>query len=66
MIQGTNSHIRRLFNEKMQAEEELQECKERVKNHIENVFEQREYLGQPMVKKLTDHSKISLILLLIR
>lgn len=43
MIQGTNSHIRRLFNEKMQAEEELQECRERVKTHIERVFEQREY-----------------------
>lgn len=41
MIQATNSHIRRLFNEKMQAEEELQECKERVKNHIEKVIEQR-------------------------
>lgn len=42
MIQATNSHIRRLFNEKMQSEEELQECRERVKNHIERVFEQRE------------------------
>ncbi|KAL0822624.1 hypothetical protein ABMA28_004657 [Loxostege sticticalis] len=46
MIQGTNSHIRRLFNEKMQAEEELQECKERVKNHIENVFEQLEQVAK--------------------
>lgn len=50
MIQGTNSHIRRLFNEKMQAEEELQECKDRVRSHIEKVFEQREYLGPIMVK----------------
>lgn len=41
MIQTTNSHIRRLFSEKMQAEEELQECKERVKNLIANVIEQR-------------------------
>lgn len=42
MIQATNSHIRRLFNEKMQAEDELQECKERVKNNIQNVINQRE------------------------
>lgn len=41
MIQATNSHIRRLFNEKMQAEDELQDCKERVKNQIEMVLEQR-------------------------
>ncbi|XP_028178561.1 ecto-NOX disulfide-thiol exchanger 2-like [Ostrinia furnacalis] len=46
MIQGTNSHIRRLFNEKMQAEEELQECKDRVKNHIEKVFEQLEQVAK--------------------
>lgn len=42
MIQTTNSHIRRLFNEKMQYEEELQECRERVKKNIEHVIEQRE------------------------
>lgn len=41
MIQATNTHIRRLFNEKMQAEEELQNCKDRVKNHIASVIEQR-------------------------
>lgn len=41
MIQATNAQIRRLFNEKMQAEEELQECKERVKTHIAKVIEQR-------------------------
>lgn len=41
MIQATNAQIRRLFNEKMQAEEELQECKERVKNHIAKIIEQR-------------------------
>lgn len=44
MIQATNSHIRRLFNEKMQSEEELQECKEKVKNHIQNIIEQRKYI----------------------
>lgn len=41
MIQATNAHIRRLFNEKVQAEEELQECKERVKNSIQKVIDQR-------------------------
>ncbi|XP_032520574.2 ecto-NOX disulfide-thiol exchanger 2-like isoform X2 [Danaus plexippus] len=46
MIQATNSHIRRLFNEKMQAEEELQECKDRVKNNIQNVIEQLEQVGK--------------------
>ncbi|XP_059053730.1 ecto-NOX disulfide-thiol exchanger 2-like [Achroia grisella] len=46
MIRATNSHIRRLFNEKMQAEEELQECKERVKNHIEKVIEQLEQVAK--------------------
>lgn len=43
MIQTTNFHVRRLFNDKMQAEEELQECKERVKNHIAKVIEQCKY-----------------------
>ncbi|KAM3966308.1 ecto-NOX disulfide-thiol exchanger 1 [Aphomia sociella] len=46
MIQTTNSHIRRLFNEKMQSEEELQECKERVKTHIEKVIEQLEQVAK--------------------
>ncbi|XP_045766467.1 ecto-NOX disulfide-thiol exchanger 2-like [Maniola jurtina] len=46
MIQATNSHIRRLFGEKMQAEEELQECKERVKNHIQSVIEQLEQVAK--------------------
>lgn len=41
MIQATNSHIRRLFNEKVQAEEELQECKERIQNQIQTVIQQR-------------------------
>lgn len=41
MIQATNSHIRRLFNEKMQAEEELQLCRERVKSNIQQIIEQR-------------------------
>lgn len=45
MIQATNAHIRRLFNEKVQAEEELQECKERVKNSIQKVIDQRKYLN---------------------
>lgn len=43
MIQATNAHIRRLFSEKMAAEDELQDCKERVKNNIQNVINQREY-----------------------
>ncbi|XP_026486988.1 ecto-NOX disulfide-thiol exchanger 2-like [Vanessa tameamea] len=46
MIQATNSHIRRLFNEKMQSEEELQECKERVKTHIQNIIEQLEQVAK--------------------
>ncbi|XP_039755642.1 ecto-NOX disulfide-thiol exchanger 2-like isoform X2 [Pararge aegeria] len=46
MIQATNSHIRRLFGEKMQAEEELQECKERVKTHIQNVIDQLEQVAK--------------------
>ncbi|KOB78100.1 Ecto-NOX disulfide-thiol exchanger 1 [Operophtera brumata] len=46
MIQATNSHIRRLFNEKMQAEEELQECKERVKNNIQSVINQLEQVAK--------------------
>ncbi|CAH0584204.1 unnamed protein product [Chrysodeixis includens] len=46
MIQATNAQIRRLFNEKMQAEEELQECRERVKNHIAKVIEQLEQVGK--------------------
>lgn len=41
MIQATNSHIRRLFNEKIQAEDELLECKERIKSNIKNVIVQR-------------------------
>lgn len=44
MIQATNAHIRRLFSEKVQAEEELQECKERIKNSIQKVIDQRKYL----------------------
>lgn len=44
MIQATNSHIRRLFNEKMLSEEELQECKDRVRTKIEKIIEQRKYL----------------------
>lgn len=46
MIQATNTHIRRLFNEKMQAEEELQNCKDRVKNHIASVIEQLEQVAK--------------------
>lgn len=50
MIQATNSHIRRLFSEKMQAEEELQECKEKVKIHIQKVIEQRESIPHIFIK----------------
>ncbi|XP_047503602.1 ecto-NOX disulfide-thiol exchanger 2 isoform X1 [Pieris napi] len=46
MLQATNSHIRRLFSEKMQAEEELSECKERVKNTIQKVIEQLEQVAK--------------------
>ncbi|KAG6442236.1 ecto-NOX disulfide-thiol exchanger 2 isoform X2 [Manduca sexta] len=46
MIQATNTHIRRLYNEKMQAEEELQESKERVKKQIEYVIEQLEQVAK--------------------
>lgn len=44
MIQATNSHIRRLYSEKIQSEEELQECKERTKRNIQNIIDQREYI----------------------
>ncbi|XP_037869835.1 ecto-NOX disulfide-thiol exchanger 2 isoform X1 [Bombyx mori] len=46
MIQATNSHIRRLFNEKMQAEEELQECKDRIRKTMENVIDQLEQVAK--------------------
>ncbi|KAJ2944302.1 hypothetical protein O0L34_g18288 [Tuta absoluta] len=46
MIQATNSHIRRLFNEKVQAEEELQETRERIKNHIQTLIEQLEQVAK--------------------
>ncbi|KAI5645453.1 RNA recognition motif domain-containing protein [Phthorimaea operculella] len=46
MIQATNSHIRRLFNEKVQAEEELQETRERIKNHIQRTIEQLEQVAK--------------------
>ncbi|KAG7296168.1 hypothetical protein JYU34_021269 [Plutella xylostella] len=46
MIQATNSHIRRLYSEKMQSEEELQEFKERTKQKIENIIEQLEQVGK--------------------
>ncbi|CAG5025606.1 unnamed protein product [Parnassius apollo] len=59
MIQATNSHIRRLFNEKMQSEEELQECKERVKNNIQNVIEQLEQVAKVFIaathQRVWDH-----------
>ncbi|XP_049874415.1 ecto-NOX disulfide-thiol exchanger 2 isoform X2 [Pectinophora gossypiella] len=46
MIQATNSHIRRLYNEKVQAEDELSECKERIKNTIALVIEQLEQVAK--------------------
>lgn len=44
MLQATNAHIRRLFNEKMQSEEELLDCRERVKKNIGKVIEQRKFV----------------------
>ncbi|VVC90884.1 unnamed protein product [Leptidea sinapis] len=46
MLQATNSHIRRLFNEKIMAEEELAQCRERVKNNIEQVINQLEQVAK--------------------
>ncbi|XP_013172515.1 PREDICTED: ecto-NOX disulfide-thiol exchanger 2-like isoform X1 [Papilio xuthus] len=46
MIQATNSHIRRLYSEKIQSEEELQECKERTKRNIQNIIDQLEQVAK--------------------
>ncbi|KAJ0178355.1 hypothetical protein K1T71_006178 [Dendrolimus kikuchii] len=59
MIQSTNSHIRRLFSEKMQAEDELTECKERVRNRIASVIELLEQVAKVFVaathQRVWDH-----------
>ncbi|GBP15415.1 Ecto-NOX disulfide-thiol exchanger 2 [Eumeta japonica] len=59
MIQVTNSHIRRLFNEKMQSEDELQECKDKVKINIEKVIDQLEQVAKvltaAMHQRVWDH-----------
>ncbi|XP_041986220.1 ecto-NOX disulfide-thiol exchanger 2-like [Aricia agestis] len=46
MIQATNSHIRRLYSEKIQHEEELQETRERVKNSIQQIITQLEQVAK--------------------
>ncbi|CAH2039704.1 unnamed protein product, partial [Iphiclides podalirius] len=46
MIQATNTHTRRLFNEKVQADDELQQCKEKVKSTIQNIIEQLEQVAK--------------------
>lgn len=43
MIQSTNSHIRRLLNEKCQYEDELREAKEKYQKQMMKMIEQCEY-----------------------
>lgn len=42
MIQSTNSHIRRLLNEKCQYEDELREAKEKYQKQMTKTIEQCE------------------------
>lgn len=44
MIQSTNSHVRRLLNEKTQFEEDLQRYKDEVKNKMQAILSQCELL----------------------
>nr|CAD7463647.1 unnamed protein product [Timema tahoe] len=43
MIQSTNSHVRRLLNEKTQFEEELQRAREVMKGRMQGILLQCEY-----------------------
>lgn len=44
MIQSTNSHVRRLLNEKMLHEEEVQAMKEKFHHRMQGILRQRMYL----------------------
>ncbi|XP_017772369.1 PREDICTED: ecto-NOX disulfide-thiol exchanger 2 [Nicrophorus vespilloides] len=59
MIQSTNSHVRRLMNEKVQYEEELQKAKEIMKGRMQGIllqFSQIERLFMAAChKKVWDH-----------
>lgn len=43
MIQSTNSHVRRLMNEKMQYEEELQNAKDVYRTRVQGIIVQCKY-----------------------
>lgn len=43
MVQSTNSHVRRLLNEKSAYEEELNKAKESHRKHMQSLSTQREY-----------------------
>lgn len=43
MIQSTNSHVRRLMNEKMQYEEELQNAKDLYRTRVQGIIVQCKY-----------------------
>lgn len=43
MIQSTNSHVRRLLNEKSQYEEELKKAKEIMKGRMQGILLQCKY-----------------------
>ncbi|KPP69099.1 hypothetical protein Z043_112170 [Scleropages formosus] len=45
MIQSSNSHIRRLMNEKATHEKEMEEAKEKFKNALAGILVQCEYCG---------------------
>lgn len=46
MIQATNSHIRRLFNDKIQCDEDLQVHKDKIKSRIEKIIWQLEQVAR--------------------
>lgn len=61
MIQSSNSHIRRLMNEKAAHEKEMEEAKEKFKNALAAILVQCEY-SAPSVSHhhLQKHISISL------
>lgn len=52
MIQSTNSHVRRLLNEKTQYEDELKKAKEIMKGRMQGILLQCKYLFVEMLCKL--------------
>lgn len=51
MIQSTNSHVRRLLNEKTTYEEELQKAKEMHRKHMQSLSTQRKYINNLLFEK---------------